>query len=106
MSHHNFSQDTLSQDILSTEARPATLLKKRLWHRCFPVLQNTSGDCFYIKQKTMKTIVCYRVKSHCSIERKVMIGLIDPKVIIKFPLTSKKEEKIYKADLSYYEKFL
>ena len=35
---------------------PATLLKKRLWHRCFPVnftqflrtlfLQNTSGDCF------------------------------------------------------------
>ena len=36
--------------------RPATLLKKRLWHRCFPVnfakflralfLQNTSGGCF------------------------------------------------------------
>ena len=36
--------------------RPATLLKKRLWHKCFPVdfvkfprtsfLQNTSGDCF------------------------------------------------------------
>ena len=51
-------------------------------------------------------MVCYRVKSHCSIERKVMIGLIDPKVIIKFPLTSKKEEKIYKADLSHHEKFL
>ena len=38
--------------------RPATLLKKRLWHRCFPVnfakflktpfLQNTSGDCFFL----------------------------------------------------------
>ena len=38
--------------------RPATLLKKRLWHRCFPVnfvkflrnlfLQNTSGGCFSI----------------------------------------------------------
>ena len=37
--------------------RPATLLKKRLWHRCFPVnfgkylrtplLYNTSGGCFY-----------------------------------------------------------
>ena len=38
--------------------RPATLLKKRLWHRCFPVnfakflrtpfLQSTSGHCFWI----------------------------------------------------------
>ena len=38
--------------------RPAILLKKSLWHRCFPVkiakflrapfLQNTSGDCFCI----------------------------------------------------------
>ena len=37
--------------------RPATLLKKRLWHRCFPVnfakfirtpfLQNTSSSCFW-----------------------------------------------------------
>ena len=33
--------------------RPATLLKKRFWHRCFPLnfqehlfLQNTSGGCF------------------------------------------------------------
>ena len=42
--------------------RPATLLKKRLWHRCFPVnfvkllralfLQNTSGGCFL----TIKTV--------------------------------------------------
>ena len=42
--------------------RPATLLKKRLWHRCFPVnfvkfvrtpfLQNTSGGCFL----TVKTV--------------------------------------------------
>ena len=40
--------------------RPATLLKKRLWHRCFPVnferflrttfLQNTSGGCFSSSQ--------------------------------------------------------
>ena len=38
--------------------RPATLLKKRLWHRCSPVnfvkflrtpsLKNNSGGCFYI----------------------------------------------------------
>ena len=37
--------------------RPATLLRKRLWHRCFPVnfvkflrtpfIRNTSGDCFF-----------------------------------------------------------
>ena len=36
--------------------RPVTLLKERVWHRCFPVnfakflehlfLQNTSGSCF------------------------------------------------------------
>ena len=45
--------------LLQTEAvllRPAALLKKRLWQRCFPVnfakflrtpfLQNTSGGCF------------------------------------------------------------
>ena len=39
--------------LIKLQARPATLLKKRLWHRCFPVnfakfvratfLQNTSG---------------------------------------------------------------
>ena len=41
---------------IKLQARPATLLKIRLWHRCFPVnfakflrthfLQNTSGGCF------------------------------------------------------------
>ena len=40
---------------------PATLLKKRLWHRCFPVnfekllkipcLQNTSGGCFCFQRQ-------------------------------------------------------
>ena len=40
------------------DLRPATLLKKRLWYRGFPVnfveflrttfLQNTSGGCFFI----------------------------------------------------------
>ena len=40
--------------------RPATLLRKRLWQRCFPVnfvnlrrthflIQNTSGGCFYFQ---------------------------------------------------------
>ena len=43
--------------------RPATLLKKRLWHRCFPVnfakflripfLQNTSGGCFLNENKAL-----------------------------------------------------
>ena len=53
----NFTQFTgkhLYQSVASL--RPATLLKKRLWHRCFPVnfakflrtpfFQNTSGGCF------------------------------------------------------------
>ena len=40
--------------------KPATLLKNRLWHKCFPVnfvkflrtpfSQNIPGDCFYIKE--------------------------------------------------------
>ena len=44
-------------EVLREEGRPATLLKKRLWHSCFPVnftkflrtpfLQNTSDGCFY-----------------------------------------------------------
>ena len=44
--------------------RPATLLKKRLWHRCFPVnfekflrtpfVQNTSGGCFWKKKDFKK----------------------------------------------------
>ena len=43
--------------LITLLAAPATLLKKRLWHRCFPVnfekfirtpfLQNTSGGCFW-----------------------------------------------------------
>ena len=45
--------------------RSATLLKKRLWHRCFPVnfvkfirtpfLQNTSGGCFCINNSKVKS---------------------------------------------------
>ena len=45
-----------SQENTCARVRPATLLKKRLWHRCFPVnfakvlrtsfLQNTSGSLF------------------------------------------------------------
>ena len=44
---------------------PATLLKKRLWHRCFPVnfakllkrlfLQNTSGGCFWLNKHKLIT---------------------------------------------------
>ena len=43
--------------------RPVTLLKERVWHRCFPVnfakfvehlfLQNTSGSCFWQKHVKM-----------------------------------------------------
>ena len=51
----SLSQTPFSRDlpVYITHCRPATLLRKRLWHRCFPVnfkkflrtpfLQNTSG---------------------------------------------------------------
>ena len=45
------------------DLRSATLLKKKLWHRCFPVnfakflrtpfLQNTSGGCFWYAIETL-----------------------------------------------------
>ena len=56
----NFTGKYLCQSLFFNklaDLRPATLLKKRLWHKCFPVnftkflrtpfLQNTSGGCFY-----------------------------------------------------------
>ena len=49
--------------------RSATLLKKRLWHRCFPVnfvkflrtpfWKNTSGGCFLICYKTRNCLITY-----------------------------------------------
>ena len=59
-----FTGKHLCQRLFCSEVaglRPATLLKKRLWHSCFPVnfakflrtpfLQSTSGSCFYILRK-------------------------------------------------------
>ena len=53
----NSQENTCTRDFLPG---PATLLKKSLWHRCFPVnfakflrapfLCNTSGGCFYAFQ--------------------------------------------------------
>ena len=64
------------------DLRPATLLKKRLWHRCFPVnfvkfvrtlfLQNTSGGCFQtnIRQineiKSKATNIPYSLENYTS----------------------------------------
>ena len=55
-----FAGKHLCQSLLFNKVaglRPAALLKKRLWHRCFPVnfvkflrtpfFQNTSGGCFH-----------------------------------------------------------
>ena len=52
----NFTKFTGKHLCLHLCLRPATLLKKRLWHRCFlvnfakflrtPLLQSTSGYCF------------------------------------------------------------
>ena len=48
---------------------PASLLQKRLWHRCFPVnfakflrtpfLKNTSGGCFWLYMDTKKFCIWY-----------------------------------------------
>ena len=56
----------------SSHQRPATLLKKRLWHRCFPVnfakflrtrfLQNTSGRLlldFILKKQQFKSLAVF-----------------------------------------------
>ena len=61
-------------------AGPATLLKKRLWHRCFPVnfanflrtlfSQNTSGVCLrkvHVKKKSCEDVAKYSIKTADSI---------------------------------------
>ena len=69
----NFAKFTGKQspESLVPEPRPATLLKKRLWHTCFPLnlakflriffLQNTSGGCFctykFVKGKVKLELV-------------------------------------------------
>ena len=51
----NFAKFTgkhLSQGLLFNKAaglRPATLLKKRLWHRCFPVNFATSKNTYFYR---------------------------------------------------------
>ena len=60
----NFTKFTgkhLCQSLFFKSLRPATLLKKRLWHRCFPVnfvkflripfWKNSSGGCFWTFSK-------------------------------------------------------
>ena len=52
--------------------RPVNLLKKRLWHRCFPVnfvkylrtpfLQNTSGRLLLTKEELTKMVLEYQNK--------------------------------------------
>ena len=58
-SHENTcARVSLLNELQAQGPRPATLVKKRTWHRCFsvnfakflktPFLQNTSDDCFCI----------------------------------------------------------
>ena len=56
---HASAANLLHIRLVTQGLKPATLLKKRLWHRCFPVnfakflrnlfLQNTSSGCFSYK---------------------------------------------------------
>ena len=57
----NFSENLQESTCAKVSFLINSLLKKRLWHRCFsvdfakflrtPFLQNTSGGCFWMKQK-------------------------------------------------------
>ena len=61
---HRKSQTVFFNKVLGL--RPATLFKKKLWHRCFPVnfakflrapfLQNTSGRLFHFNNKCMMAL--------------------------------------------------
>ena len=63
-------------DVFFKKRKPATLLKLRLWHKCFPVnfakflrtpfLQNTSGDCFYKSLKPNSHLCNFLCKRKCS----------------------------------------
>ena len=58
-------------------ARPATLSKKRLWYRCFPVnfvkflrtpfLQNTCGGCFCVVRSESKSLESFGVDDKANI---------------------------------------
>ena len=76
--------------------RPVTLLKKRLWYRCFPVnfakflrtpfLQNTSGGCFCpLKCKITKIKPSFkiRIKAETKNYRPISLLLLISKVIKK-----------------------
>ena len=69
-------RQSLSFNKIPGQARPATLLKKRLWHRCFPVkfvrfsrtpfLQNTTGQLL-LEKYIMVPLWCTvsRLHNHC-----------------------------------------
>ena len=75
-----FTEKHLGEDLFFNKGlRPATLLKKRLWHKCFPVnfvkflrplfLENTYGGCFCFTEndffwKTLKPILCRKRTSN------------------------------------------
>ena len=70
--------------------RPETLLKKRLWHRCFPVnfakflrtpfLQNIWDDCFWILQIEKANIHLLFCPRYASFTNRMMCNhLIKPK---------------------------
>ena len=79
----NFAKFTgkyLSQGLFFNKVgclRPATLLKNRLWYRCFPVnfakflkhlfLKNTSGGCFCFVKTPLHCIISNFEEKKCSI---------------------------------------
>ena len=75
----NFAKLTgkhLCQSLFLNTVQPATLLKRRLWHRCFPVnfakflrtpfSQNTSESCFWIntEEQALKRTNLFTMNDH------------------------------------------
>ena len=101
--------------------RPATLLKKRLWHRCFPVnfakfhilLQNTSSYSFIKKESLAQVFSCEHrtppVAASVCFRRKVAAVKIEKLkgFIIKYYNISKTYSvKLYPVNLSYFYFFI
>ena len=73
----NFAKNTCARVsfLIKLQAKPATLLKKRLWHRCFsanyakflktPFLQNTSGRLLLKITSLDLTSKFLNLKIHC-----------------------------------------
>ena len=65
--------------------KPASLLKKRLWHRCFPVNFAKFLKTFYLQNTSGRLLLCFKNVCCCKIDCGKHYRL--SKYLIKFPRT-------------------